>query len=86
MNQRANTKLTRLELEPFHEVHVHRSNTSEIEIVRVEGRAGQAVEIVKDRIGLNDANIVGLELYHVMPCQDIPGWAVRRQVQEWSRT
>jgi hypothetical protein len=85
MDQRANTKLSREELTPFHELHVHRSTTSEVEVVRADSLR-LAVEGVKDRIGLNDAGIVGLEVYSVMPLSEAPGWAVRRLVQEWSRT
>jgi hypothetical protein len=84
--QKPNTKLTSVELELFHEVHVHRSNTSEIEVVKVTGRIANAVEIIKDRIGANDPVIIGLELYSVMPLQDVPGWANRKLIQEWSRT
>ena len=86
MDTKPNTELSKVELQPFHEVHVHRNTTVDIEIVRVDGRVGEAVEIIKDRIGLNDARIVGLELYSVMPCHDAPGWAVRKLIQEWSRS
>jgi len=85
MNQRANTKLPKEELAPFHELHVHRSTTSEVEIVRADSLR-LAVEQVKDRIGLNDLAIVGLEVYSVMPLAEAPGWAVRKLIQEWSRT
>lgn len=85
MDQRANTKLSKEELSPFHELHVHRLTTSEVEIVRAD-TVRAAVELVKDRIGLNDPNIVGLEVYSVMPLSETPGWAVRKLIQEWSRT
>jgi hypothetical protein len=85
MNQRTNTKLPKEELSPFHELHVHRSTTSEVEIVRADSLR-LAVEQVKDRIGLNDLAIVGLEVYSVMPLSEAPGWAVRKLIQEWSRT
>lgn len=81
MDQRA----SKAQLEPFHEVHVHRTTTSDIEIVRADSLRA-AIEIVKDRIGLNDEHLAGLEVYSVMPLGDVLGWAVRKLIQEWSRT
>lgn len=81
----ANEPAPPVDLDPFHELQVYRSNVAEVQHIRF-ANVRDAVEKVKDLIGQNDPNLVGAELYKVMPLSGAPTWAVRNLVQTWSRT
>jgi len=74
-----------VDLDPYHELQVYRSNVAEVQHIRFTS-VREAAEKVKDLIGANDPNLVGVELHKVMPLSNAPTWAVRNLVQTWSRT